>query len=99
MDLLENVDTAAGELLRLREPGAVAHLRAARVSPSSLVLELVSPWPSCSMVKGVVRGLARNFGERIELVEPACSQHGGGSCRILVAAHDAHLAARDGMRD
>jgi hypothetical protein len=61
-------------------------LRASRTTPGSLILELAAAGQSCAMLKGVVQGLARSFGERVELVEPACTVHGDPECRILVVA-------------
>ena len=38
----------------------------------------------CGVAKGIVRGLARHFGEQVELTELECMHNGAPSCKLRV---------------
>ena len=38
----------------------------------------------CAVAKGIVRGLARHYGEAVTIDEMTCMLEGGGECRIAV---------------
>ena len=43
----------------------------------------------CFVAKGIVRGLAKKFGENIEVRETQCMHHGAGQCHLEITRRPA----------
>lgn len=85
LDVLENTEQTIHRVVRLRNPGATPpELRTERAGPDQVVVVYGSPRRMCGIAKGIVRGLARHFGETVAIDEPACMHRGAPACRISV---------------
>jgi hypothetical protein len=85
LEVVENTEETIHQVVRLRNPGATPpELRTERVGPSEVVVIYASPRKMCAVAKGIVRGMARHFGELIAMDEPACMHRGAAACRISV---------------
>jgi len=83
LDVVENADTAIHEVVRLSNPGArPPSLECERRSDDEVVLTYRSQRRMCALAKGIARGLATHYGERIEIEEPTCMLRGDAVCQI-----------------
>ena len=85
LDVVEHTEATIHRVMRARNPsvGAIA-MRAERSGPDGLVLTYASPRRMCGLAKGIVRGLAGHYRERVRLEEPACMRAGAPACRIRI---------------
>jgi hypothetical protein len=85
LEVVENTEGTIHQVVRLRNPGATPpELRTERAGPAEVVVIYASARKMCGVAKGIVRGLARHFGELIAIEEAACMHHGASACRISV---------------
>ncbi len=85
LDVLEHTEETIHQVVRSQSPGSrPPELRTTRESADQVIIEYDSPRRMCSVAKGIVRGLARHFGETVELQETRCMLRGAASCRLLV---------------
>jgi len=85
LDLIENTENTMHKAVRLRDKGATPPtLVVNRLSPTELVINYSSPRRMCAVGKGIVRGIARHYGEQVVVDEPTCMHRGGPSCTISV---------------
>jgi hypothetical protein len=83
LDVIENTETVMHTVVRLRNPGARPPvLRATRVSPSEVELRYGSPRKMCSIAKGISKGIAAHFGEKLEIEDRSCMLEGAPECVI-----------------
>lgn len=76
-------------IVRSQNPGAdPPSLRCVRSGPKEVVISYSSPHKMCGVAKGIVRGIAKQLGEDVIVVESSCMLSGGATCEIAV-----HLAA------
>lgn len=85
LDVVEHAETTIHRVMRARNPavGAMA-MRVERVGPDELTLTYASPRRMCGLAKGIVRGLAGHFDERVRIAEKACMHEGAPECRIRI---------------
>lgn len=57
-----------------------------RTGEREVVVTYRSKRKMCPVAKGIVKGVAAHYGERILITEPSCMLHGAGACEITVAA-------------
>ena len=85
LEVVENTEETIHRVVRLRNPGASPpELRTERPGPDEVVVIYASPRKMCGVAKGIVRGLARHFGERVTIEEASCMHQGASQCRISV---------------
>jgi predicted hydrocarbon binding protein len=85
LDVIENTEETIHKLVRRRNPGArPPELRCERTSPSEVVVRYTSSRRMCGLAKGICRGLAAHFKERVEISEATCMLAGAPECRISV---------------
>ncbi|HUQ14827.1 MAG TPA: heme NO-binding domain-containing protein [Gemmatimonadales bacterium] len=90
LDLLEHTEGTIHSVVRLRNPGAAPpQLRFRRVDPAEVHLSYNSNRKMCAVARGIIRGVAKHFGESVTIVESACMHRGAPSCEISI-----RLAAR-----
>jgi hypothetical protein len=84
-DFLEHTEGSIHTVVRARDPAAAPpRLRTVRSGPDEVLIFYDSPRRMCSVAKGIVRGAARHFGERVELIESRCMLAGAPRCEITV---------------
>jgi len=85
LDLLEHTEEAIHKAVRRDNPKASPpRLKCARKGPDEVVIHYSSPRRMCGVAKGIVRGLARHYGEKVSLTEPTCMLKGGSECQLVV---------------
>jgi len=88
LDVLEHVEATAHRAVRVEQPGAAPpYLEAIRDSERQLTIHYTSARRLCHVAKGIIRGLARHFGEAVTITESQCMHRGAGRCvlRVVVA--------------
>jgi hypothetical protein len=85
LDTIEHTEANIHKAVRLRNPGAAPPaLSVTRTSPDEVVIVYNSPRKMCGVAKGIARGIARHYGERITLSERTCMHRGDRACTISV---------------
>jgi hypothetical protein len=85
MDLLENTETAIHRAVRLRDPKAEPPaLNCKRTAPNQVVIVYTSPRKLCFVAKGLIRGVAGYYKEKVRVTESSCMHQGGANCTLLV---------------
>ncbi|HEY7981086.1 MAG TPA: heme NO-binding domain-containing protein [Candidatus Eremiobacteraceae bacterium] len=85
LDVIEHTEVVIHSVVRVRQAGATPpQLKSRRVSPDEIELIYDSPRRLCGLAKGIVRGIAAHFGERIEIVEHGCMLHGAAACVLQI---------------
>lgn len=85
LDLLEHTEQAIHTLVRLETPGAdPPHLTCRRLSPTEVLVIYHSLRRLCAVAKGIARGLATYFKERVDVRDARCMHQGAPSCSIHV---------------
>lgn len=55
-----------------------------RISKDKLMLVYASPRKLCALAKGMVKGVAMHYGEKVSIEETACMCTGAPECRIVI---------------
>lgn len=85
LDLLEHTEQTIHNVVRARNPGArPAELQAVRTAPDLVDLTYTSKRRMCAVAKGILKGMATHFGERIAITETLCMHDGGAACQMEV---------------
>ena len=83
LDVIEHTEETIHRVVRLRQPGAhPPRLRAQRIRRDEVILTYDSPRKLCAVARGIARGLASHFSERISIDESSCMHRGDASCVI-----------------
>jgi len=83
LDVIEHTEETIHRVVRLRQPGALPpRLKAERIEPNHVVVHYDSPRRLCAVARGIARGLAAHFGERLEIQEFECMHLGAAACRL-----------------
>jgi predicted hydrocarbon binding protein len=83
LDLIEHTEDSIHTALRDTEPAASPPaLAVERVSPTAAVLTYRSPRRMCALAKGIAKGIATHYGERLTITDTACMSAGAPACRI-----------------
>jgi predicted hydrocarbon binding protein len=85
LELLEHTESTIHRVVRSRSQDAKPpELKVARIREHEVVIHYASPRKLCAVAKGIVRGIARHYGERISLIDTACMHRGAPECTISV---------------
>jgi len=89
LDLLAHTEEAIHTAVRRQNPGAEPpRLKARRASADEVVIAYASRRRLCSIAKGITRGIARHYGERVEVTETQCMNSGAPACILSVRRLD-----------
>lgn len=84
LDLLENVESVIHTAVRFRDPGmAPPKLAATRTNAREVVMTYSSSRAMCSVAKGIAKGVAKHYGERLDIKETSCMLKGASSCTLV----------------
>jgi len=84
LDVIEHAEETVHRVVRLRDVGAEPpRLRTVRTHPDEVVLTYDSPRRLCAVARGIGRGIARHFAERLTLEERTCMLRGDAACVIV----------------
>lgn len=87
LEVIENTEAVIHTVVRANIRGAKPpELKCWRIDADKLELEYDSPRKLCSLAKGIMRGIAAAFDERIEIVEHQCMNVGAsaGACLMQI---------------
>jgi hypothetical protein len=83
LDLIDNVENTIHRAVRLRDKSAAPPtLVVSRTSPTEVVVVYSSPRRLCGVAKGIARGVAKHYGERISVTESSCMLRNDSCCRL-----------------
>ena len=83
LDVIEHTEETIHRVVRMRQPGAEPpRLYAQRTRKDEVVLTYDSPRKLCAVARGIGRGLANHFAERLTISESSCMHRGDPSCSI-----------------
>jgi len=89
LDVLQHVEETAHRAVRLEQRGASPpYLETERRDEREILIRYTSARRLCHVAKGIIRGLARHFGDDLVLNESTCMHHGAGQCVLLVKIRD-----------
>jgi hypothetical protein len=93
LDLIENTEKLIHAAVRVGNPGAKPPvLQCIRSTPDELQIVYSSDRHLCSVAKGIVKGLARHYGETMHISDDACMLRGDPFCALQVT----RVAAKEG---
>lgn len=85
LELLENAEGTIHRVVRSTSSGAKPpEIRCTRVRDNEIVMVYTSARRMCAIAKGIARGVARHYGDRISLIDTSCMLRGGTQCTISV---------------
>jgi hypothetical protein len=85
LEFIENTEATIHNVVRARNSAArPPTLRCRRLGPETLVVTYGSPRKLCAVARGIIRGLATHFQEKVEIVERDCMLAGQPTCQIQV---------------
>jgi predicted hydrocarbon binding protein len=88
LDVIEHTEATIHRVVRLRDQRAKPpELHCRRMSPSEIQIIYQSARRLCGFAKGIPRGLATHFGERVTVSETSCMLRGEPRCEIWVRLH------------
>ncbi|MBF0626104.1 MAG: heme NO-binding domain-containing protein [Magnetococcales bacterium] len=90
LDLIENLKQVIHAALHSINPQVnPPDIRCVRVRANQVALAYQSPRRMCALLKGVVQGVARHYGDEVSIQETACMLRHRPLCRINVTLLDA----------
>ena len=85
LDLIENTEQIIHTMVRAANPGAAPPvLETVRPSMTELHLVYTSRRQLCPLAVGLIRGIARHYGEQVLLAEPSCMLRGDPFCSFTI---------------
>jgi heme-NO-binding protein len=85
LEFIENTEATIHNVVRSRNAKArPPTLRCRRVAAQTVMITYGSPRKLCAVARGIVRGVAEHYGEKVEISEKDCMHTGQPSCQILV---------------
>jgi hypothetical protein len=85
LDVIEHAEGTIHRVVRMRNAGAEPpYLEAVRLSPGEVQILYTSQRRLCHVAKGIARGIADHFGERVQVSEGTCMHRGDARCDIRV---------------
>lgn len=85
LDVIERTEQTIHRVVRLRDPQATPpELFCTRVSVGEVTIEYASARKLCFVAKGIVRGIAQHFREKVEISEASCMLTGADICKLSV---------------
>jgi hypothetical protein len=83
LEVIEHTEETVHRVVRLRQPGAEPpRLRTKRTAPHEVVLTYDSPRKLCAVARGIARGVAKQFSERLHMDDQKCMLRGDPACVI-----------------
>lgn len=87
LDLIEHTERTMHTVVRIKNKGAKPpELQVSRASKNEVVITYSSPRKMCAVAKGIAKGIAKHYNERVAVTESSCMLQGRGSCKISVKA-------------
>jgi hypothetical protein len=85
LEFLENTETTIHRVVRARDGKASPpEIRCTRTSPREVMIIYGSARRLCALARGLVRGVAQHYGEKVRISEPDCMSRGAARCKLVV---------------
>lgn len=85
LDVIEHTEERIHKMVRLQHRGArPPYLSTTRRSEDEIVIHYSSERRLCAFAKGIAMGIARHYGERIDIRDLTCMNKGAATCEILL---------------
>ncbi len=85
LDILENVEGTIHRVVRLQvRDAAPPRLKSERLAAAHVRITYTSARQLCSVAVGIIRGLAKSYGDSVDIAEPECMHRGNSRCVIEV---------------
>lgn len=85
LEVLEHTEETIHRVVRTRQPGALPpRLTTRRTGAREVHINYESERRLCAVARGIVRGVAGHFGQKVKLRDLACMHRGDPSCVIAV---------------
>jgi hypothetical protein len=85
LDVIEHTEERVHKMVRLQHRGArPPYLSTTRRSEDEIVVHYSSARRLCSLAKGIALGIARHYGETLEVKDLTCMHRGAATCEILL---------------
>jgi hypothetical protein len=85
LDVIEHTEERIHKMVRLQHRGArPPYLSTTRRSANEIVIHYSSARRLCAFAKGIAMGIARHYGETIEIRDLTCMNKGASTCEILL---------------
>jgi len=89
LDVIEHTEAVIHTIVRKNQIGSTPpELRYTRIGPHEVEVRYDSARRLCRLARGIMKGIAQSFGERIEIVEYQCMHHGAPACVIHIRDAD-----------
>lgn len=86
LDLLENIENTIHRVVRMRSPGAQPPLlKIERLNANDVKIVYQSERKMCSLLNGIVKGVANYYKKEITLEKTKCMLHGDDFCEYFVS--------------
>ena len=93
LDVIEHTEERIHKMVRLQQRGArPPYLSTTRRGEDEIVIHYASNRRLCGFAKGIALGIARHYGETIEIRDLSCMHRGAETCEILVRCVHARAA-------
>ncbi|MFP5246804.1 MAG: heme NO-binding domain-containing protein [Thermoanaerobaculia bacterium] len=87
LDVIEHTEERIHKMVRLQHRGArPPYLSTTRRGDDEIVVHYASERRLCSLAKGIAMGIARHYGETLEIRDLSCMLRGAPTCEILLRA-------------
>lgn len=85
LDVIEHTERTIHTVVRQDHKGAMPpYLHASRTAPDEVTVVYTSPRRLCAVAKGITRGIARHYGDSIEIQDTRCMHRGDADCVLIV---------------
>jgi hypothetical protein len=85
LDVVEHTEERIHKMVRLQHKGArPPYLSTTRRNDDEIVIHYSSARRLCAFAKGIAMGIARHYGETVEIRDLTCMQKGAPTCEILL---------------
>ena len=85
LDVIEHTEERIHKMVRLQQRGArPPYLSTTRRAVDEIVVHYSSERKMCAFAKGIASGIARHYGETLEITDLACMHQGATTCEILL---------------
>ena len=85
IDLIANTEATIHEVFRRAGTKTKPpELKCQRSSLQEVIVTYTSPRKMCALAKGIAKGVATHYRERITITEPTCMLKGGAACQLII---------------
>ncbi|HYH06488.1 MAG TPA: heme NO-binding domain-containing protein [Thermoanaerobaculia bacterium] len=90
LDVIEHTEERIHKMVRVQHRGArPPYLSTTRRNADEIVVHYSSERRLCALAKGIALGIARHYGETLDVRDLTCMHKGAATCEILLTRRDA----------